>query len=48
MNQFWLISKNALEEIWDVSQIYPEINERDAIFKIRDHIRQNYNKLKGA
>ena len=39
---------NYPKDIWDVSQINPEINVRDAIFKIYDRIRQTKNQWKGA
>ena len=38
---------NSQEVIWDGSQINPEINARDAIFKICDHIRQTQNEFMG-
>ena len=34
------IGTNTLKDIWDGSQIYPEINGRYAIFKICVRIRQ--------
>ena len=42
------IRMNNLEEICYESQIYPEINARDARLKIRDHTKQTQNELKGA
>ena len=39
---------NALEKIWDGSQIHPDINTRDNIFKIGDCIRQTKNEWKEA
>ena len=42
------ISTNALGEIWDGSQIHPELNTRDSRLKIRDYIKQTKNKWKGA
>ena len=44
----WSISTNALKYIWDGSQIYPEINVRDARLKIHDLIRQTQNEQKGT
>ena len=38
---------NALEDIWGVSQIHPEINARDAKYKICDHSRLIQNECKG-
>ena len=34
------ISTDDLEDIWDGSYIHPNINARDVILKIFDHIRQ--------
>ena len=34
------ISTNNLEDIRDENYVHPDINARDAIFKIRDRIRQ--------
>ena len=33
------ILNNTLEDIQDRSQIHPDINERDARLKIREHIK---------
>ena len=35
-----LISTEILEDIRDVSQSHPNVNKREAHYKIRDHIRQ--------
>ena len=35
-----LISMEMLEEICDRSQTHPNVNKREARYKIRDHIRQ--------
>ena len=37
------ISMNSLEDIWNRSQIHPELNTRDDILKIRDRIKQTQN-----
>ena len=37
-----------LENIRDVSQSHPNINRREARYKIRDRIRQRQSKCKGA
>ena len=42
------ISTKDLEEIWDVIQIHPGINARDARFKIRDCIKRAYSEWKIA
>ena len=41
------ISTNALEDIWDGSQIHPIINARDSRFLICDRIKQTQNEWKG-
>ena len=41
-----IIGMNALKEIWDGSQIHPDLNTRDDIFKISDRIRQTQNEWK--
>ena len=35
-----LISTEMLEDIHVVSQTHPDINKREARYKIRDHVRQ--------
>ena len=35
-----LISTEMLEDICDGSQTHPNVNRREAHYKIRDHIRQ--------
>ena len=42
------IITNALEDIQGGIQIHPELNPRDARFKIRDRIKQTQNEWKGA
>ena len=42
------ISTNSLEDTWDGSQINPELNARDAIINICDHIKQTKNEWKVA
>ena len=37
-----------LEDICDGSQTHPNVNRREASYKIRDHIRQRQPELKGA
>ena len=37
-----------LEDIRDVSQTHPNVNRREASYKIRDRIRQTQSELKGA
>ena len=43
-----LISTKMLEDIRDGSQSYPNVNQREARYKIRDYIRQRQLKRKGA
>ena len=43
-----LISMEMLEEICDRSQTHPNVNRREARYKIRDHIRQRQSEQKGA
>ena len=43
-----LISTEMLEDIRDGSQIHPNINRREARYKIRDRIRQTQSEWKGA
>ena len=43
-----LISTDMLEDISDRSQTNPNINRREAHYKIRDHIRQIQLEQKGA
>ena len=42
-----LISTEMLEDICDVSQTHPNINRREARYKICDHIRQRQSEWKG-
>ena len=35
-----LISTEMLEEIWEGSQTHPNVNRREASYKIRYHIKQ--------
>ena len=42
------ISTYDFKDIWDGSQIHPEINTRDDILRIRDRIKQTQNGWKGA
>ena len=35
-----LISMEIIEDIRDASQTHPNVNRREARYKIRDHIRQ--------
>ena len=43
-----LISMEMLEDICDGSQSHPNVNEREACYKIHDSIRQRHYKWKGA
>ena len=43
-----LISTEMLEDIRDRSQTHPNINRREARYKIRDRIRQRQSEWKGA
>ena len=43
-----LISKEMLQDICDGSQTYPNVNKREARYKIRDHVRQRQLQWKGA
>ena len=43
-----LISTEMLEDICDGSQTHPNVNRREARYKIRDHIRQRQLEWKGA
>ena len=43
-----LISTEMLEDILDWSQTHPNVNIREARYKIRDRIRQGQKELKGA
>ena len=43
-----LISTDMLEYICDVSQTHPNVNRREASYKIRDNIRQRQSEWKGA
>ena len=42
------ISMDALEEIWGKNYVHPNINVKDSILKICDHIRQVQSQWKGA
>ena len=37
-----------LEDIRDGSQYHPNVNRREASYKIRDHIKQRQSRWKGA
>ena len=41
-----LISTEMLEDICDGSQTHPDVNRREACYKIRDRIRQRQSELK--
>ena len=43
-----LISTDMLEDIPDRSQTYPNVNRREARYKIRDRIKQRQSEWKGA
>ena len=43
-----LISTEMLEDIRDGSQTHPNVNKREACYKIRDRIRQRKLEWKGA
>ena len=43
-----LISTDMLEDIRDRSQSHPNVNQREARYKIRDRIRQRKSERKGA
>ena len=43
-----LISTDMLEEICDRSQSHPNVNQREAHYKIRDRIRQRQLEWKGV
>ena len=43
-----LISTEMLEDIRDGSQTHPNVNIREARYKIRDHIRQRQSEWKVA
>ena len=43
-----LISTEMLEDIRDGSQTHPNVNRREARYKIRDRIRQRQSERKGA
>ena len=43
-----LISTEMLEVIRDRSQTHPNVNRREAHYKIRDRIRQRQSEWKGA
>ena len=42
------ISTEVLEDICDGSQSHPNVNKREAYYKICDHIRQRQSEQKGA
>ena len=43
-----LISTEMLKYIHDRSQTHPNVNKREARYKIRDHVRQRQSEWKGA
>ena len=43
-----LISTEILEDIRDRSQTHPNVNRREALYKISDRIRQRQSEWKGA
>ena len=43
-----IISTEMLEDIRDGSQTHPNVNRREACYKIRDRIRQRQSEWKGA
>ena len=43
-----LISTDMLEDVCDGSQTHPNVNRREARYKIRDHIKQRQSEWKGA
>ena len=43
-----LISTEMLEDIRDKIQTHPNVNKREACYKIRDRIRQRQSEWKGA
>ena len=43
-----LISTEMLEDIRDGSQTHPNVNRREARYKIRDRIRKRQSERKGA
>ena len=43
-----IISTETLEDIFDGSQTHPNVNKREARYKIRDHIKQRQSEWKGA
>ena len=43
-----LISTEMLEDICDGSQTHPNVDKREARYKIRDHIRRKELKWKGS
>ena len=43
-----LISTEMLEDICDGSQTHPNVNRREARYKIRNHIRRSQSEWKGA
>ena len=42
-----IISTEMLKDIRDVSQTHPNVNRREASYKIRDRIRQRKSEWKG-
>ena len=44
----YLISTEMLEDIWDGSHTHPNVNRREARYKIRDHIKRRQQEWKGA
>ena len=43
-----LISMEMLEDICDISQTHPNVNKREARYKIRECVRQKESEWKGA
>ena len=48
MDQIMHISTEILEEICDGIQSHPNVNQREARYKVRDCIRQGKSEWKGA
>ena len=44
----YIISTEMLEDIRDVSQTHPDVNKREARYKIRDCVRQKESQWKGV
>ena len=43
-----IISREMLEDIRDGSQTHPNVNKKEACYKIRDRVRQKESQQKGA